>query len=100
MTTLQFSLGQLAERLGATLRGAPETVVRGLASLQDAGPDQLSFLATAQYRKHLRQERIGIRDKGPPKPNDEVLPRCIDPFGKITHILIVYHWSTLHHQDI
>lgn len=57
MTTLQFSLGQLAERLGATLRGAPETVVRGLASLQDAGPDQLSFLANAQYRKHLAGSR-------------------------------------------
>ncbi len=57
MTTLQFSLGQLAERLGATLRGAPETIVRGLASLQDAGPDQLSFLANAQYRKHLAGSR-------------------------------------------
>ena len=59
MATVQFTLGQLAERLGATLRGgatsrgAPETVIRGLAALQDAGPDQLSFLANAQYRKHL-----------------------------------------------
>ncbi|MHA6494324.1 UDP-3-O-(3-hydroxymyristoyl)glucosamine N-acyltransferase [Pseudomonas borbori] len=59
MGAVQFSLGQLAERLGATLRGAPDTLIRGLASLQDAGPGHLSFLANAQYRKHLTGCRAG-----------------------------------------
>lgn len=53
MGAVSFTLGQLAERLGATLRGAADKPVRGLASLQDAGGDQLSFLANAQYRKFL-----------------------------------------------
>ncbi|VXB63645.1 UDP-3-O-(3-hydroxymyristoyl)-glucosamine N-acyltransferase [Pseudomonas sp. 8AS] len=53
MSAVSFTLGQLAERLGATLRGAADKPVRGLASLQDAGGDQLSFLANAQYRKFL-----------------------------------------------
>ncbi len=57
MTTPQFSLGQLAERLGAVLRGSPDILIHGLAALQDAGPDQLSFLANAQYRKHLAGSR-------------------------------------------
>ncbi len=48
-----FSLGQLAEQLGASLRGASDIPVRGLASLQEAEADQLSFLANPQYRKHL-----------------------------------------------
>jgi len=53
MTAPVFTLGQLAEQLGATLRGASDIQVRGLASLQEAESDQLSFLANPQYRKHL-----------------------------------------------
>jgi len=48
-----FTLGQLAERLGATVRGSTDRVISGLATLQEAGPDQLSFLANPQYRKFL-----------------------------------------------
>ena len=53
MTAPVFTLGQLAEQLGATLLGASDIQVRGLASLQEAETDQLSFLANPQYRKHL-----------------------------------------------
>jgi UDP-3-O-[3-hydroxymyristoyl] glucosamine N-acyltransferase len=59
MQALVFTLGQLAERLGATVRGASEKVVSGLATLQEAGPDQLSFLANPQYRKYLPDCRAG-----------------------------------------
>lgn len=48
-----FTLGQLAERLGATLRGAADKPIYGLATLQDAQVGQLSFLANPQYRKYL-----------------------------------------------
>jgi UDP-3-O-[3-hydroxymyristoyl] glucosamine N-acyltransferase len=48
-----IKLGQLAEFLGATLRGDPEKEITGLATLQEAGPAQLSFLANPQYRKYL-----------------------------------------------
>lgn len=59
MTALVFSLGQLAERLGATLRGAEDTRITGLATLHEAGPDQLSFLANPQYRKYLADSKAG-----------------------------------------
>ena len=51
--TVTIRLGQLAEHLGATLRGDPETQITGLATLQEAGPAQLSFLANPQSRKYL-----------------------------------------------
>ncbi|WP_439887849.1 UDP-3-O-(3-hydroxymyristoyl)glucosamine N-acyltransferase [Pseudomonas sp. MBLB4123] len=54
-----FTLGQLAERLGATLRGAADKPIRGLATLQEAGAEQLSFLANAQYRKYLGDCQAG-----------------------------------------
>lgn len=48
-----IKLGQLAEFLGATLRGAADKDITGLATLQEAGPGQVSFLANPQYRKFL-----------------------------------------------
>lgn len=51
--TVTIKLGQLAEFLGATLRGDSEQQITGLATLQEAGPAQLSFLANPQYRKYL-----------------------------------------------
>ena len=55
--TATFTLGQLAERLGATLRGAEGKVITGLATLQEARPEQLSFWpmpSTASTWRRLR----------------------------------------------
>jgi UDP-3-O-[3-hydroxymyristoyl] glucosamine N-acyltransferase len=51
--TVTIKLGQLAEFLGATLRGDGDKDITGLATLQEAGPGQVSFLANPQYRKFL-----------------------------------------------
>lgn len=51
--TAIMKLGQLAEFLGATLQGPEELEITGLATLQEAGSGQLSFLANPQYRKYL-----------------------------------------------
>ncbi|MGH8352499.1 MAG: UDP-3-O-(3-hydroxymyristoyl)glucosamine N-acyltransferase [Pseudomonas sp.] len=59
MAATVFTLGQLAERLGATLRGAADKTISGLATLHEAGPGQLSFLANPQYRKLLAETRAG-----------------------------------------
>ncbi|MFJ4141616.1 UDP-3-O-(3-hydroxymyristoyl)glucosamine N-acyltransferase [Pseudomonas sp. NPDC089734] len=56
MSTI-IKLGQLAEFLGATLRGDKDKHITGLATLQEAGPDQISFLANPQYRKFLVDAR-------------------------------------------
>ncbi|WP_152225021.1 UDP-3-O-(3-hydroxymyristoyl)glucosamine N-acyltransferase [Pseudomonas sp. SCB32] len=59
MTELSFTLAELAAQLDAELRGDPALVVRGLATLQEAGEDQLSFLANPQYRKFLPECKAG-----------------------------------------
>ncbi|WP_341959605.1 UDP-3-O-(3-hydroxymyristoyl)glucosamine N-acyltransferase [Pseudomonas sp. RC10] len=51
--TATITLGHLAEFLGATLRGPADKQITGLATLQEAGPGQVSFLANPQYRKFL-----------------------------------------------
>ena len=47
-----FSLGELAALLNAELKGSPELRVTGIGALDDAGPDQLSFLTDSRY-EHL-----------------------------------------------
>lgn len=59
MSPRSHTLAELAAQLQAELRGDPAVVIHGLATLQDAGPEQLSFLANPQYRKFLADSRAG-----------------------------------------
>src|SRR6187397_1977804 len=47
-------LGELAVRFGCELRGDPETVIDRVATLQDASPGSLAFLANTKYRNNLK----------------------------------------------
>lgn len=46
-------LGELAARFGCELRGDPDATVERVATLQEAGPGSISFLANSKYRRHL-----------------------------------------------
>ena len=49
----QYTLGELAELIGADLDGDPACEVRGLATLATAGPGQVAFFANPAYRAQL-----------------------------------------------
>lgn len=53
------TLSTLAELCGATLEGDGALLVRGPASLEEAGPDQISFLNEARYVAKLNETRAG-----------------------------------------
>ncbi len=57
---MEYSLGELAARLGVRLVGAAECRVSGVGSLDQAAPGQLAFLASAHYRKHLAATRASV----------------------------------------
>lgn len=57
MTQTSYRLQELADALGASLRGDPDTLISGLATLQAAGPGQISFLANPAYGKHINETR-------------------------------------------
>lgn len=54
-----FRLGELAERVGGRVVGDVDAVIRGVATLEEAGPDQLSFLSNTRYREAARRTRAG-----------------------------------------
>ncbi|MBS3934829.1 MAG: UDP-3-O-(3-hydroxymyristoyl)glucosamine N-acyltransferase, partial [Sulfuritalea sp.] len=53
------SLGEIVARFGGELTGDAGRVVTGLATLEAATPEQLSFLAHPKYRGQLAQTRAG-----------------------------------------
>lgn len=56
---LSITLSELAERLGATLRGDPAAEVTGCAALDEAGPGEVSFLNHARYIPLLATTKAG-----------------------------------------
>jgi UDP-3-O-[3-hydroxymyristoyl] glucosamine N-acyltransferase len=50
-------LAELAVRFGCRLRGDPDALVERVASLQEAGPGTIAFLANRRYRRYLAQTR-------------------------------------------
>lgn len=57
MSQKSYRLREIADALGASLRGDPDIEITGLATLQAAGPDQISFLANPAYSKYLKDTR-------------------------------------------
>jgi UDP-3-O-[3-hydroxymyristoyl] glucosamine N-acyltransferase len=51
----EHSLGELAVRFGLTLQGDPDLKVGRVATLANAGPGSVSFLANSRYRRQLEE---------------------------------------------
>lgn len=51
------TLAELARQVGGTVRGNGSEVIHGVATLQSAGPGQISFLSNPRYRKFLDATR-------------------------------------------
>jgi UDP-3-O-[3-hydroxymyristoyl] glucosamine N-acyltransferase len=53
------TLAEIVARFGGELKGEAGRIVSGLATLETARPDQLSFLANPKYRSQLSATRAG-----------------------------------------
>lgn len=51
---LNLTLREIAKRVGGEVHGDENCVITGIATLQNAAPGKISFLANSRYRKHLR----------------------------------------------
>lgn len=55
-----YSLKELAEQIGATVRGNADVVVESIAPLDKAGERQLTFISNVKFRELLSQSQAGI----------------------------------------
>lgn len=56
-TPRTYTLGALAECIGARLEGDPDLPISGVGTLANAKPGEMTFLAGAKYRAYLAQTR-------------------------------------------
>jgi UDP-3-O-[3-hydroxymyristoyl] glucosamine N-acyltransferase len=92
MAKAGFTLGELAEVLQARLDGDPGRVVTGVAPLDSAGPDQISFLTNLRYRAAARASRAGAF-LVPPDVADLPGPmlHCTAPHQALIDLLRLFH---------
>lgn len=57
---MSLTLAEIAEHVRGTLRGAPEQRIRGVAPVDQAGPEQLSFVANPRYLPYVQGTRAGV----------------------------------------
>lgn len=53
----ELLLSDLAARIGARLVGRGDATVRGIAPIEEAGPEQVTFLANPRYLRFARESR-------------------------------------------
>src|SRR5262245_38886284 len=90
-----FTLGELAEVLGAVLDGDPGRRVTGIAPLETAGPDDVSFLINPKYAAAARASRagalvVGLDVEGLAAP----ALRCRSPQLALIALLELFHPPT------
>ena len=74
---MSYRLGELAERLGAGLRGDPDVVVDRVAALYAAGPRDVTFLSNRRYRPYLKETRAGAVILAPRFAGDCPVPALV-----------------------
>ena len=96
VTPAGFTLGELAATLGAKLEGDPDRRVTGVAPLDAAGPEQISFLIDARYRPAAETSKAGAllvaeSMSGLPGP----LLRSSSPQQALIALLTLFHPVTV-----
>jgi UDP-3-O-[3-hydroxymyristoyl] glucosamine N-acyltransferase len=87
-----FTLAQIAAALGGKVDGDPDRVVTGVAPLDAAGPDDISFVADSRYGRVALSSRAGalvvpddLQGLAPP------LIRCRSPRLALVDLLLLFH---------
>ncbi len=90
---MTMTLQQLADTLGATLVGDADQSVRACASLEEAGPDEITFLANRKYSRHLNATKAAavIVDPQTPCPEHLNRPTCEDPYLPFRNAAVALH---------
>ena len=63
-----MKLGEIARKLGCQLRGSPEVEIVGVAGIEEAGDDELTFLSNPKYASKIGTTRAGAILLAPDAP--------------------------------
>ncbi len=87
-----FRLGELAERVGGRVHGDPGRRIRDIATLEQAGPSDLAFLANPKYHRAAEATRAGavLAPPGTRLGERDIL-EVPEPYVALAVLLDLYH---------
>ena len=91
---MERSLAELAAHVGGVVEGDGRVRIAGLASLEEAGPGELSFYGNPRYRKELRTTRASAVLLPPDEPvtrKDLAWVRVGSPHLAFARLLSLFH---------
>ena len=85
-------LGELAARVGGRVHGDSKRVIRDVAPLETAGPEELSFLANPKYKKAAEETDAGavLVGSGTTLVGHDLL-EVAEPYLALAEILGIFH---------
>ncbi|HTW95971.1 MAG TPA: UDP-3-O-(3-hydroxymyristoyl)glucosamine N-acyltransferase [Tepidisphaeraceae bacterium] len=94
---MKLTLTELAKNIGAQLKGNPSLEISGVAALEEAGPDQVSFLSNPKYEKQLQSTQAGAVIVGLGTQSDRLnLLHTNDPYFSFAKAVIALHGHRVH----
>ncbi len=85
------SVAELAELVGGAVEGDPSVRISGVRGLEDAGPEDIGFLANWRYARLLGTTRAGCVLVGPKDAATRTVIRCADPYLAFAKVLSLFH---------
>ncbi len=84
-------LKKLADLVGGTLSGSPDTPIRGVAGIREARAGEITFIANRRYLKDLAASRASAVIAG--KKVDAAIPQIIvdDPYFAFRQVVVYFH---------
>ncbi len=102
---MPLSLAELCAKLNevgipSDLDGDGARTIRGVATLEEAGGDEVSFLSNPKYEKHLHTTKAAavVVRKDVVAPRTMNLIRSPDPYAAITALIITLHGYRRHRR--
>jgi UDP-3-O-[3-hydroxymyristoyl] glucosamine N-acyltransferase len=88
----KYSLLEIAKHVGGELSGSPDISVRGVAGLEEAEEDELSFLHHPKYRAALSDTRAAAVLVAPDVdcPSRLAAIRVPDPYAAVSSVLVLF----------
>jgi len=90
---------ELAEHVGGTVSGDPDLVINGAATLKEAGPGDVSFLANLKYEKEMRSSAASaiVVPEDISDVNGTVI-RCSDSYYAFMQIVVLLYGYREHEK--
>ena len=89
----RLTLQEIVRRLGGEVQGDASAAVSGVATLDEAGPDEISFLANPRYRAKLAATRAGAVILGPRDREATEIARIVadNPYAYYARTVALFH---------